>query len=466
MRRLVKGGTVVTMNAKREIYRQGYVLIEGERIADVGPRDRTPPADSADEVIDADGKIVVPGLINAHQHHWYTLCKGLGGGMLLEEWIHNLLVPAGSNLTDDDMAVSTALSCLEMLRSGTTCALYHMTTSTTASTIERIAETVLQLGMRHIIAKEVRPDNLQKQLSLAEALIDDWHGVGNGLVRMGLTVETTSHWVLMGACSDELVIKAHELAQAHGLIITDHIAGGTLSRDEGYLKYIRETGRTDIMYLQQLGVLDEHWLLIHSIWLQDGDIAIIADSGASVVNCPTSHGMRAGGVTPVFPLIQAGVNVALGSDGPMVDNTVDMIEQMKATCIEQNQRHLNPNAVTPEMALEMATVNAAKALSLDNHIGSLEEGKFADIAIFDLQLPHVGVVHNPIASLVTTARGTDAWMVMVNGQVLLWEGQFTTVEDPYEILFDARERAEALIERASLGTLRQQRWPVVGPSAG
>jgi 5-methylthioadenosine/S-adenosylhomocysteine deaminase len=264
----------------------------------------------------------------------------------------------------------------------------------------------------------------------------------------------------MGACSDELVVKAHNLAREHGLLITDHIAGGTLSRNEGYLKYIQETGRTDILYLQQLGVLDKSWLLIHCIWLQDRDIEMIAESGAPVVNCPTSHGMRAGGITPVRRLLEAGTKVALGSDGPMVDNTVDMVEQMKATCIEQNQRHLDPSAVTPAKALEMATVDGAEALGLEDEIGSLEAGKRADIAIFDLARSHIGVIHRPITSLVTAARGTDAWMVMVNGTILFHDGVFANFPDVEGTLAEAQARAEALVGRAKLETLTEQPWPV------
>ncbi|MFQ5874474.1 MAG: amidohydrolase family protein, partial [Dehalococcoidia bacterium] len=282
-----------------------------------------------------------------------------------------------------------------------------------------------------------------------------------GLIRIGLTVETTSHWVLMGACSDELVVAAHRLAQRHGLVITDHIAGGTLSRGEGYLKYIQDTGRTDILYLQQLGVLDERWLLIHAIWLQDRDIDMIARSGAPVVHCPTSHGMRAGGTTPVHRLLEAGANVALGSDGPMVDNTVDMVEQMKATCIEQNQWHLDPKAVAPTTALEMATINGARALGMDDQIGSLEVRKRADIAVFDMRRPHIGVVHRPITSLVTAARGTDAWLVMVNGRILFRDGVFTTVPEVGGILTEAQIRSEALVARAGLAALCDQPWPVV-----
>ena len=461
MRRLIAGGTVVTMNPRREVFPGGYIAIEDETISSVGSQAETPEASGFDEVIDASGKIVIPGLINAHQHLWYTLFKGLGEGLILEDWIKNLLVPAGSHLTDEDMGLSTVLGCVEMICTGTTCAVYHMTTTTTAETIRRVAEATLDVGMRQVIAKEVRPQNLKDQLALAEVLVTEWHGAGDGLIRIGLTVETTSHWVLMGACSDELVVEAHRLAQRHGLVITDHIAGGTLSRGEGYLKYIQETGRTDILYLQQLGVLDERWLLIHAIWLQDRDIEMIARSGASVVHCPTSHGMRAGGITPAHRLMETGANVALGSDGPMVDNTVDMVEQMKATCIEQNQLHLDPRATAPTTALEMATINGARALGLDDQIGSLEAGKRADIAVFDMRRPHIGVIHRPITSLVTAARGTDAWMVMVNGQILFHDGKFTTVPDVDRLLDETQDRAEVLVARAELETLLDRSWPVV-----
>ena len=151
--------------------------------------------------------------------------------------------------------------------------------------------------------------------------------------------------------------------------------------------------------LMQLGLLDSSWILVHGINCTATDLRLMANSGASLVYCPTSEAVRGGGIGPATPAVEAGVNVALGSDGPMVDDSVDMVEQMKA-CSFAGVKHLDPTVMPAERCLEMATINAAKAIGLDDEIGSLEPGKLADIAMFDLNTPHASPAINPVASLV------------------------------------------------------------------
>ena len=158
----------------------------------------------------------------------------------------------------------------------------------------------------------------------------------------------------------------------------------------------------------QLGLLDPLWILIHGIHVTELDIEHMARAGASLVYTPTSESIRGGGIGPFANAQRAGVNVALGTDGPMVDYSVDMVEQMKACTLMQHVRHLDPTRMPAERAIEMATINAAKALGLEHEIGSLEAGKRADIAIFDLDKPYVGVLHRPISTFVYAGKGSDA----------------------------------------------------------
>src|SRR5262249_26849679 len=158
----------------------------------------------------------------------------------------------------------------------------------------------------------------------------------------------------------------------------------TFSLEKGFLRYLRETGRTDVRYLMKLGILDSLWLLIHGIHVTDLDLEHMGRVGASMVYTPTSESIRGGGIGPIANAQRAGVNVALGTDGPMVDYSVDMVEQMKACTLMQHVRHLDPTRMSAERTIEMATINAAKALGLEHEIGSLDAGKRADIAIFDL----------------------------------------------------------------------------------
>jgi 5-methylthioadenosine/S-adenosylhomocysteine deaminase len=273
---------------------------------------------------------------------------------------------------------------------------------------------------------------------------------------MGLVLESTAHWVAMGTSSEELLLRGHALAERLDARITDHIAGGTMSRERGYLRFVREMGRTDIEFLHNLGILDERWILAHAINVRDRDIELIAASGAGVAHTPTSESARGGGITPIRRMRDAGVVVGLGSDGPMVDTTVNMVEQMKAVILFQNQLRLDPAAITPQQALDMATIDAARIAGLDDTLGSLEPGKRGDLAIFDLETPAAAVWREPVTSLVFSLAGAPARDVLVDGEPLVRDGAFTRVSeaDVREIMAEARVRSDELLERTDVPAFR------------
>jgi 5-methylthioadenosine/S-adenosylhomocysteine deaminase len=445
---LLDGGTVLTMDADRTRFEDGCVLIRGGEIEAVGERGSFDMVDATR--IDAGGCLVVPGLINTHQHHWYNLFKGLGGGMLLEQWIQNLLKPTAENLTPADVRIGSVLACLEMLLTGTTTCLNHSVSRSDEEVVAATLEPVVEAGMRQLFAKEVRPQRLEEQLALAEEIHARWDQRGDGRVSIGLVLESTAHWVAMGTSSEELLVRGNELAAAHGMRISDHIAGGTMSRESGYLRFMLEMGRTDVEFLHDLGVLDEKWVLAHAIHATDRDIELIAMSGAAVSHCPTSESSRGGGITPIKRFRDAGVRVALGSDGPMVDLSVDMVEQMKAVLLFQNQLHREALAIDPEDALAMATSEAAAALGWPDSVGSLEPGKRADIAVFDLSGPTCAVWHDPAAALVQSRPPVRD--VFVGGGQLVDRGRLTrySEDDVAAVIEEARARAEELLRRADV----------------
>jgi 5-methylthioadenosine/S-adenosylhomocysteine deaminase len=447
---LIEGGHVFTADDDGTEHEDGFVLVRGDRIVAVGAREDAPSG--ADERLDASGCIVVPGLVNTHQHPWYCLFKGLGDGMLLEQWIGNLLEPTARAMTVADLEVGSRLGCLEMIASGTTTCLNHSVTATDEDAVEASLRPVAEMGMRQVFAKEVRPDPLEDQLALAEAVHARWHGAADGRIAVALVLECTAHWVAMGTSSEELIVRGNELARRLGVQISAHVAGGTMSRDQGYLKSVLRTGRTDIEFLHGLGVLDEKWLLAHAIHVRDRDIELIAAAGAFVTHTPTSESSRGGGITPVRRMQDAGICVSLGTDGPMVDTSVDMVEQMKAVGLFQNQLHLSPTAVTPRAALRMATSDAAASIGLSRTIGSLEAGKQADVAVFDLGGPHATVWHDPVSALVHSLRGRDVRTLLVAGEALVSDGRLTRIDDEQvgDILGEARERSAELLGRADV----------------
>ncbi|MEW6450511.1 MAG: amidohydrolase family protein [Pseudomonadota bacterium] len=466
-RTLIKNGYVVTVDGARRIYDSGYVAIDGAKISAVGPSSATPDTGGFDTVIDASGAIVTPGLINMHQHHWYTLFKGVADGLLLEDWVTGILLPLSLKMDAEAMRVSSYLAAMEMLATGTTCSFNHSVTTTTAETVKATIEPQAEVGIRQVFAKELRcktPGNPRHQLSLDEALADfesevkRWNGEHDGLVRFGIAIESNAHWVAAGMSTEELICRGYEFARKHGLKITAHIAGGTFSLENGFLKYLRETGRTDVRYLMQLGILDPQWVLIHGIHVTELDIEQMARVGCSFVYTPTSESIRGGGISPFANAHRAGVNVALGTDGPMVDYSVDMVEQMKVCTLMQHVRHLDPTRMPVETTLEMATINAAKALGLDSEIGSLEAGKRADIAVFDLNKPYVGVLHRPLTSFVTAGKGSDVRAVLVNGKTVYRDGRFSNLADPGSVIAEAQKIGSMIADQAGLTAKLNAGW--------
>src|SRR5262245_42936527 len=330
---LIKGGCVVTVDAQRQVFPNGFVAIDDAWISAVGPSAQAPDPGLFDDVIDVAGAIVVPGLINMHQHHWYTLFKGIADGLLLEDWVSDLLLPLSLNLDATAMRISNYLAGMEMLATGTTCSLNHSVTTTTPELVAASIEPQAELGIRQVYAKELRcrtPGNPHHPLNLDEALaefeheVSRWNGKHGGLVRFGMAIESNAHWVAAGMSTEQLICRGYELAARLGLRITTHISGGTFSLEKGFLKYLRETGRSDVRYLMQLGILDPHWILIHGIHVTELDIEHMARVGSGFVYTPTSESMRGGGIGPISNAQRAGVTVALGTDGPMVDYSVDM----------------------------------------------------------------------------------------------------------------------------------------------
>src|SRR5262249_8209020 len=242
MRTLIKNGMVITVDPKRQVYPCGFVTVEDARIAGVGSAPQTPAPAGFDEVFDAAGSVVVPGLINMHQHHWYTLFKGIADGLLLEDWVTDILLPLALKLDAPAMRVSSYLAGMEMLATGTTCSLNHSVTTTTSELVAASIEPQAELGIRQVYANELRcrppanprhPPTLDAALAGVEHEVARWNGQHDGLVRLGIAIESNAHWVAAGMSTEELICRGYELAKRHGLKITTHISGGTFSLEKG-----------------------------------------------------------------------------------------------------------------------------------------------------------------------------------------------------------------------------------------
>jgi 5-methylthioadenosine/S-adenosylhomocysteine deaminase len=458
----LRNGYVVTVDPDRRVLPGGWIRIEDDQIAEIGEVG-TEPSTPSDEVIDLHGMLVLPGFINGHNHHWASLFKNTGEGLLLEPWLDLVTIPLMLQLRPEDLRVAAYLGAIEQIRTGTTTSLNHIVNVNDESTLEAIVEPVVEIGIRQLVAKEVRdtPDppfsdrypayphvrSRADELALAERVVDRWDGAG-GVIHMGLAIETGANWMLHNATSDEVILEGVELAKRRNLKITNHCAAGTpwLS-----IKEFRDaTGGGDVDYLVRLGALTDNWVLIHCLWLTEGEIAHVARAGASAITNPVSNAYSCDGIAPVKSMFREGVNVGLGSDGAYVNCSMDMVEQMKFAALIQNVTHMDPTLMSAERVIEMATINGAKALGIDHLVGSLEVGKRADIVVFDLEKAHTMVGNRPIAALVFSAHGTDVDTVFVNGRKLLQGGELVGFDREQEVLTEARARATEVIERAGI----------------
>ncbi|GAF78734.1 unnamed protein product, partial [marine sediment metagenome] len=210
-------------------------------------------------------------------------------------------------------------------------------------------------------------------------------------------------------------------------------------------------GNTDVEVLADLGILGPRYMSVHSVWISEEEIKLMADAKVHVIHNPVSNMYLGSGVAKIPEMRNAGINVALGSDGPASNNNQDLIQSMKfAACLHKVNK-LNPAIVTAQDVLEMATINGARSLGLERKIGSIEVGKKADLIIVDMEKPHIAPVHDPVASLVYCANGSDVDTVIVNGKVLM-ENRKVLSLDEHKVMEKANESAEKLLDEANISS--------------
>jgi 5-methylthioadenosine/S-adenosylhomocysteine deaminase len=459
---LLKNGYIVTVDGERRVIPDGWIAVRAGTIEALGTADELDGRE-ADDVIDLGGMLVLPGFINGHNHHWASLFKNTGEGLLLEPWLDKVTIPLMLQLGNEDLRIAAYLGALEQIKTGTTCSLNHAVNINDPDSMAAMIEPAIDVGIRQLVTKELRetpdppfsdaypaqehPRGRDEELALAEEIIDTWDG-RDGLIHMGLVLETGANWMLHNATSDEIIIGGVELAKRRNLKITNHCSAGTpwLSIKE----FEQATGGGDVDYLQRLGVLTDNWVLIHVLHLKDREIDHIARAGAAVVTNPVSNAYSCDGIAPVKQMIEAGLTIGLGSDGAYVNCSMDMVEQMKFCALIQNVTHFDPKLVSTERVIEMATIGSARAMGIDHLVGSLEPGKRADLCAFDLNKPHATVGNRPISALVFSGHGTDVDTVVIDGKVRLRGGEVVGFDREQEVMQEATRRAREAIERAGI----------------
>ena len=442
---LITDVTALTMDETRRVIGEAAVAVEGTRIAAVGKTTDLIARYPGAEVLGGHGMVALPGLIDAHAHADQSLLRGrtddLGWIPFLAEWIDPYL-----SRRDPDVAVTAyRLAMVEMIRSGTTC--FVSPNVDPRDDLAALTQAIDTMGMRAVLAHWVdRPGALEP----ASHAVETWNGVADGriCVRFGLDIPRLAG----DRYQPELYRPAAERARALGTGLVSHFC----SEIEDWTYYEDHFGLRPTQWAAEQGILGPATLLINGCWLTAIEARILADTGTPVVASPTATMKMATGMTPVRDLRDAGVTVALGTDGAANNNCFDLVREMKAACVSQNAARRRWATLTAEDALEMATIEGARALGQADQIGSLEAGKRADIVLVDLARAHTWPVTNPVSNLVYAAHGADVDTVIVDGRVLLRAGELVGVDEG--AILDEAARAASRLD--AILPVRPQRWPV------
>ncbi|MBA7601096.1 5-methylthioadenosine/S-adenosylhomocysteine deaminase [subsurface metagenome] len=427
---LIKDGYIITMDAQRRILERGSVAIKGDKITAVGKDVQ----ERADTVIDARGKAVLPGLINAHTHLSMTLLRGVADDMPLMEWLETKIWPIEKNLTAQDSYLGALLGCLEMIKSGTTCFAdqYFF--------MQDVARAVEEAGLRAMLSYGIiemdDPKRRESELRAGEKLVKTCQGAAGGRIQTMFGPHAAY------TCSPECLMQVKELAKKYKVGIHTHISETQDEVDKITKKY----GKRPVEHLDSIGFLGPEVLAAHCIWLTEKEIAVIRKQGVKPVHNPVSNMKTASGVAPVPEMLAAGIPVALGTDGAASNNSLDMFSEMKFAALLSKAHKLDPTALPAQVVLEMATINGAITLGLQDKIGSLEVGKKADIVMVDMKKPHLAPLHNVISHLVYSAVGGDVDTVVVDGKVLMRERGVLTLEE-VKVLEETQKVADDLLAR-------------------
>jgi len=429
---IVAGDHVVTMDGDRPVLENGAVAVDDGFIVAIGPREEIARRYRARETLDGKDRVVLPGLINGHAHSAMTLMRGIADDRELMDWLRNYIFPTEVRFVDAEFVrIGTELACWEMIRGGTTTFvdMYYFP--------DAVAQAVEKCGLRALVAPTVidqkSPDasDAASSLQVAADFAERWKGRNNRIIPV---IGPHSLYTLKPPQLEAVRARAREL----GVPVTIHLCESRFEIDYAKKNY----SKTPINLLEAIGFLDGPTIAAHVIYPTDEEIGILVRHKVGVIHNPTSNMKIASGVAPVTKLLQAGVAVGLGTDGAATNNDLDLWEEMRLAAFLQKVSTMDPKVVPARTALEMATSGGARAIGLGDQIGSLTVGRRADLIQVSLEDLHFTPLYDLVSHLVYVADEQDVVSVVVDGKVLMREGEVLTVD-----VARVRAEAAALAER-------------------
>ncbi|MDN5364619.1 MAG: 5-methylthioadenosine/S-adenosylhomocysteine deaminase [Eubacteriales bacterium] len=428
---LLLRGTVVTLT-ETGILNPGEVAIEGEDIVHVGPSGTTPPDFKVEKVLGGEDYLIIPGFVNCHTHIAMTLLRSYADDLPLMTWLEEKIWPVEAKLSGEDVYWGTMLGIVEMIRSGTTAFadMYFF--------MDEVARAVEESGIRASLSRGLIGVGPNADEALAEnvSLYENWHNRAGGRI----TVMFGPHAPY--TCPPDYLRKVMAAAEKVGAPIHIHVAE-TRAEEEGI---VRDYGKRPVRHLADIGLFRLPTLAAHCVHLNEEDMEILRQHDVRVAHNPQSNLKLASGIAPVPALLQKGVTVGLGTDGASSNNNLDMLEEVRTAALLHKGTSGDPTVLPAEEALAMATREGAKALFIDDRVGTIAAGKKADLVLVNTRRCRFYPHHDPVANLVYAATAQDIDTVMVNGRILMEKGELTTIDEE-KVLAMAEKCARRLVGR-------------------
>jgi len=413
---LIRNATVLTMDNDRTVFEQGLVAVKGKQIVAVTDG-KDVESYQAKTSIDAEGDIVMPGLINTHTHVSMTVFRSLADDV--PDRLHRYIFPLESKLVSREMVrIGAQLGNVEMLKGGVTtyADMYYFE--------DEVAKTVDEIGMRAVLGESVikfpvaDAANAEEGIQYALNFIEEYKD------HPRITPAFAPHAPYTN--STEILQKVTELSLQHNVPVMIHLAE---SAREIEVIAERSGGKSPVAYMADIGALTPNLIGAHVIEVDDNDIALLKKYDVGVAHNMSANIKSAKGVAPAIKMQQQGIRIGLGTDGPMSGNTLSTIDEFNQVAKVHKLVNKDRAAMPPINVIEMATIGAARALHMEDTIGSLEKGKLADIVVIDTKAPNMVPVYNPYSALVYSAYATNVKHTIVDGKMLMQDRNMLTVDE-------------------------------------
>lgn len=439
---IISNVTAVTMDAERRILPGAAIAIDGERIAAIDTDAQMGERFAGADFLDGHGMVAIPGLIDTHAHADQSLLRGLGDRMHWHPFLDRVIRPYLAARDPADAVLANSLSMVEMVKSGTTC--FVSPNADPRDDYDALTSVVADIGIRAVFCrfimareKDFSAEAAKAVVREASATMQQWHGGAGGRVGMwfGLDVPRRPGDLVYPDFYREVAEESRRLGVGICYHFCSEIEDST---------WIENTfGVRPAEWSRDHHALGPNVLLINGCWVTPLEVRILADTGTHLAHSPVANMKMATGILPLPDVLAAGVNVALGTDGALNNNTHDMFGEMKAACLLQNATRRYASSMTAPTALEMATISGARAIGRERDLGSLEAGKLADIVLVDLKRAHSSPVHDVISNLVFSVNPGNVDTVLIGGRVVVREGRVRGVDEA-TIVERANERARTI----------------------